>query len=301
MKSNRVFSFAEFAKIASRHEEDFSDFGTVVTQGQGEGSTYTFKDNASEVLGVAHVDTVQQGAHSSLISIGKERVLLCPRLDDRLGVYIITRLLPKLGITCDWLLTTGEEVGCSSAELFLPEKEYKWAFSFDRMGADCVLYQYEHKALTRLMRKNGFRVGQGSFSDLSSLDIGCSGVNFGCGYYDAHGLHAYAKLSETFKMVDLFAAFYAKFKDTRLPFDPCSRSYTMSAWHHGRNSYTHCGRNGYYGGSGYVGYSGYPESWNQNDKYLAWYQTDENLTQEEKFEILADEAQRYQGGADNGR
>ena len=326
-KARQAFSFPQFAAIASRSENEFSDFGTVVTQGHGEGSTYTYKDNGCDVLGVAHVDTVQHGAHSSLIRVNGETVLLCPRLDDRLGVYIITRLLPALGITCDWLLTTGEEVGCSSAENFTAGKEYNWAFSFDRSGEDVVLYQHDFKALRRVMRKGGFTVGQGSFSDLSSLDIGCAGVNFGCGYYDAHGVHAYAVLSETFRMVDKFCAFYEKHAKGRLPFNPRSRHQVMKSY---RGYYGH----GYGTVRGYSDYAGYPDGkhteriWTPDGKggqrFLAWYEVedsgfcdgcgqmdvlrpngqgwycrdcDEILSEAEKSELLADMAQRE----DNGR
>src|SRR5262249_10213773 len=140
MRASNLFSFAEFSAIASKSESDFADFGVVVKQGNSEGDTYTFADNGSDVLGVAHLDTVQNAHFGSLIKLKGEKVLLSPRLDDRLGVYIITSLLPKFGVTCDWLLTTGEEIGCSSAANFRTDKSYNWAFSFDRSGDDVVLY-----------------------------------------------------------------------------------------------------------------------------------------------------------------
>lgn len=298
--AQQAFSFPEFCKIASRSENDFAEFGTVVTIGSRseEGSTYTFKDNETNVLAVAHLDTVQPSGCSSILNCKGERILLCPKLDDRLGVYIITRMLPRMGITCDILLTTGEEVGMSSAENFLTDKEYNWAFSFDRAGVDVVLYQYEHKALNRVLRKAGFKIGNGSFSDLSMLDIGCSGINFGCGYYDAHGVHAYCKLSETFRMVDKFANFHEKWKDKRLPFDKCSRSYTMSGYNRNITRYS---AYDHYGRDGYANYS-YPHNeviWDtQKNRYLKWYEVqDETLTQEERLETLADQAMRE----DNGR
>lgn len=225
MRASKAFSFSELSEIVSRDEQDFADLGTVVTQGNGAGSTYTFQDNGSDILAVAHLDTVQSAAWLSLIKVGqsRERVIVSPRLDDRLGVYIITRLLPKLGVNCDWLLTTGEEIGCSSAEKFVAGKSYRWAFSFDRSGTDVVLYQHDHKRLRKLMRKNGFRVGQGSFSDISSLDIGCSGINFGCGYHDEHSMTAYAVLSDTFRMVDDFVRFHRKHSQITLPYSPRAR------------------------------------------------------------------------------
>jgi hypothetical protein len=192
---------------------------------------------------------------------------MSPTLDDRLGVYIITRLLPKLGVNCDWLLTTGEEIGESSAELFRTDKNYNWAFSFDRAGTDVVLYQYDHKALRKLLRKAGFRVAEGMFSDLSFLDIGCSGINFGCGYHDNHSPGAYAILSDVFTMVDRFTSFHRKHESVRLPYNP---GYAMTGWrNYRRPAYQHCGRNGYsaYTDYGYSAYSGYPE---KGEAYLNW-------------------------------
>lgn len=326
LTAQKAFSFPEFCSIASRAEHDFSDFGTVITQGNRneEGSTYTFKDNGSSVLAVAHLDTVQSGSYSSIIYVKGERVLLCPRLDDRLGVYIITRMLPRMGITCDLLLTTGEEVGMSSAELFLTDKQYNWAFSFDRAGADVVLYQHHHKQLCRVLRKAGFKIGDGTFSDISSLDIGCSGINFGCGYYDPHGQHAYAKLSETFRMVDKFAEFHAKHGERFLPYDKNSQYRTMSGY---QRQWWKSER--YYAGKSVysTGYSaGYPQDekiWSGNGykgsgfatkgQYLDWYgrhdewdtidATNESEAerlwreeQEEQLETLADQALREDNG-----
>jgi hypothetical protein len=286
LKPSKVFSFAEYAKIAARHESDFSDFGTVVTQGNDNGNTYTFQDNGSDILGVAHVDTVQQGSEANLIKVNGGKVLLSPRLDDRLGVYIITRMLPALGVTCDWLLTTGEETGDSSAELFIAAKEYHWAFSFDRAGTDVVCYQHEHKALSRVLRKAGFKIGQGTFSDLSFLDVGCTGVNFGCGYHNPHSEHAYALLGETFYMVDLFQRFYRRHASERLPFKSESR-YDVQSRYYGRSVYGNS-KSYRYGETGYIGYTGYPEkNWTRSqNEYLRWYEV-ENVDQCDKCGRIA--------------
>src|SRR4030095_2411465 len=218
MRIKTAFSFRDYAKIAAMGESDFAQLGEHVSIGKFDGESYTYVDNGSAVLGVAHLDTVQDHREASIIRVNGERVLLSPVLDDRLGVYIITRLLPRLGIVCDWLLTTGEEIGQSSAELFNAKKAYNWAFSFDRSGTDVVLYHYEHKALKRLLRRAGFKIGNGTFSDLSFLNADCSGINFGCGYHSAHSPHAYAILSETFSMVGKFRQFWHAFKNVRLPY-----------------------------------------------------------------------------------
>ncbi len=53
-----------------------------------------------------------------------------------------------MGINVDVLLTTGEEMGQSSAAYFDPgEKKYNWMFQFDRGGTDVVTYDYGDKSL----------------------------------------------------------------------------------------------------------------------------------------------------------
>src|SRR5215472_15341608 len=285
------FSFGELAGIIGRREGDFEDMGVVVTMGTGEGSTYTFQDNGSDVLGVAHVDTVLAQGWASLIRVRGERVVISPRLDDRLGVYIITKLLPALGVTCDWLLTTGEECGRSSAEWFTPGKEYNWAFSFDRRGTDAVLYQHDHKALRKVLKRGGFKIGHGSFSDLSVLEAGCSGINFGCGYQEEHSPGSYAVLSDTFLMVHKFVRFFKQHCRQRLPYQTRSRGnwgrpYWKEHWPYGSNGGYPSSREDdwtkplrpihtrpWYAsgettgiGAGFHGFSG-----GRNAEYLTWY------------------------------
>jgi len=270
MKVKTAFRFNDYALIAARDEDDFADFGVVTSLGNRSGDSYTFRDNGSNVLGVAHLDTVQDGTDSALIDVKGESVLLSPRLDDRLGVYIITRMLPKLGIKVDWLLTTGEEIGQSSAEMFNTKKSYNWAFSFDRAGTDVVLYHHDSKPLRKILRKAGFVVGNGIYSDLSFLDIGCAGINFGCGYNDPHGRNAYALLSDTFDMIGRFRAFYKRWSHAPLPYDPLNKPDSR--------------------------YDSWRNAWSFHPKYdksytathLDWYEV-EDFSNDEMLENLADQ------------
>jgi len=144
-------------------------------------------------------------------------VIYSPTLDDRLGVYIILELLPKLGVTCDWLLTNYEESGNSTASQFSAYKQYNWMFSFDRKGYDVVTYQYQDRKLKKLLNKHGFIVASGSYSDISSLEhLGCKGMNFGCGYHEYHSPNAYAVMSQLIYQVTLFVRFYNSIKNTQL-------------------------------------------------------------------------------------
>ncbi len=127
-------------------------------------------------------------------------------------------LLPALGITCDWLLTTGEESGQSTAQDFETDKQYNWVIEFDRGGTDVVLYQYEDDHLVDLIEDCGARVGVGSYSDIADLDfLGCKAMNWGVGYADYHSERSHAWLEDTFRMVARFAKFYEANSETFLP------------------------------------------------------------------------------------
>lgn len=173
---------------------------------------YYYKDNGSDILAVAHLDSVQDDGTCTVVDTAAGPLAVSGTLDDRLGVYVILELLPKLGITCDWLLTTDEEIGQSTAGDFYPEdmhKSYNWMFQFDRGGTDVVMYDYETPDLCDLVEASGARVGMGSFSDICMLEhLECAGFNWGVGYQDYHGPRAHAWLDDTFRMVARFVKFY---------------------------------------------------------------------------------------------
>ena len=85
-------------------------------------------------------------------------------------------------------------------------------FSFDRGGIDVVMYQYEDESMRQLLQNAGFTVGKGTGSDIKYLEhFRCKGFNFGCAYYDRHGVEAYAIAEETLAMVNRFSEFYRKY------------------------------------------------------------------------------------------
>lgn len=171
---------------------------------------YGFIDNGGDVLAVAHLDIVGSLERFQHIYTAKAGIVQSVALDDRLGAYIICDLLPRLGLNYDILLTTGEEVGMSTAAEFATEKEYNWIFEFDRHGKDVVMYQYEDDHMVDLLEDSGFTVGFGSFSDISELDqLGVKGFNFGTGYHKEHTIRCYVDLVDTAHMVNLFASFFA--------------------------------------------------------------------------------------------
>jgi hypothetical protein len=189
-RARRAFDREGLARICEMPERDFAPaygMDTYVIEKRETDNFYAYKDNGSNVLAVAHLDTVglahERGCH--FLDTEGGPVVYSRALDDRLGAYIILDLLPSLGITCDVLLTVGEESGRSTAEFFEPPtgKDYNWMIEFDRGGTDVVMYQYEDRATTKLVEASGARVGDGIFSDIAYLEhLGIKGFNWGVGY-----------------------------------------------------------------------------------------------------------------------
>jgi len=181
---------------------------------------YAFQDNGSDVLAVAHLDTIRPEWRKFRFN-RKERKVYSPALDDRLGVFILTKILPSYGIMPDILLTTDEEIGASTALYFNPDKNYNWMFSFDRRGDDVVMYDYHTEDLEDLLEENGFNVAMGSYSDICYLDhLGIAGFNFGTGYFDEHTKRCHAILDITINMVAKFIGFFENFMNTKFEYIP---------------------------------------------------------------------------------
>lgn len=181
---------------------------------------YYYKDNGSNLLFVAHLDSVQYDRTTTVIDTADGPLVVSPVLDDRLGAYVGLELLPRLGIEADILLTTNEEMGASTASDFDTDKQYHWMYEFDRGGTDVVLYQYDTAKHRQLVSASGARVSMGSYSDIADLEhLGCAGFNWGVGYEDYHSTRSHAWLEDTFKMVAKFTRFHAANEATLLPFE----------------------------------------------------------------------------------
>jgi len=205
-----------------------------------------YQSNGAKILGVAHLDSVQKPAHFKVTELSHKTLVFSPVLDDRLGAYILLYLLPKLGIKIDVLLTEGEESGMSTADFFKTNKKYNWMFQFDRTGTDVVMYDYEESKYVGWLRKMGFTVGMGAFSDICFLeDLGITGFNFGCAYHDYHTLDAYCNINDLDKNIGRFSRFFRKYKDTLMPYDPAT---AFTKWNNYGRSYDDV-------------YDNYPNTW----------------------------------------
>jgi hypothetical protein len=182
---------------------------------------YHFRDNSANVLAVAHLDTVVRGDRRAPRFAGTRNgpIVQSGALDDRLGAYAILHLLPRLGITCDWLFTVGEESGQSTAESFKSGKDYDWVIEFDRMGTDVVMYQYEDEDSREAVEASGAVMGLGSFSDIAYLEhLEVKAFNWGIGYRgDYHSEKGYAYLNDTFSMVARYLRFQDQNAGIRMP------------------------------------------------------------------------------------
>lgn len=188
-----------------------------LTQGfqYDEVGNFWFKDNGSNILAVAHLDTVQKVNSFGILKLYHETRIYHPKLDDRLGVFIILELLPQLGINVDILLTTDEERGQSTAEAFFPDKEYNWAVEFDRTGDDVVTYQYRNPQFIKALETAEFEIGIGTYTDIAVLDIEASCVNIGVGYKNYHNYDSYFVLHQMLSNLRKFEDFYREYQCQR--------------------------------------------------------------------------------------
>ena len=184
------------------------------------GDQYAYRDNNSNILGIAHCDTVQRQNHFCY----SNGLVFNPKLDDRLGVYTLVDLLPSLGIRLDILLTENEEIAQSTAQSFETDKRYNWIVEFDRRGCDVVSYCYDFDSVL----KKYFKIGRGTFSDICYLEhLSCKGFNLGIGYHSEHAINAYMSIKQYTTNIQRFIAFYTDNKDTffdHVPLPSCNET-----------------------------------------------------------------------------
>lgn len=247
-KSNNMtvaIDYAEMKAICGMKIEDFSQImGDPYPTKDG---IFYFKasEEPTDILAVAHLDNVHHSVDFHAFSHMQDVIVYSPTLDDRLGAYVILKLLPQLGLHYDILLTEGEETGHTTASQFEIDKKYNWIFEFDRRLDDVVMYQYETPKYAALLKGYGFKVGIGSFSDIGSLGhLGATAFNFGVGYEDEHSNYAHAYMSLLTGQIKRFVSFYKENKDTAMPFEQ-TKSYKRSYGTAGTSAYLY-GEKGYW-------------------------------------------------------
>ena len=193
---------------------------------------YKFVDNGASVLGVCHLDTVQPLSDKLDFVNHKDGLRIYnPVWDDRLGLYTLVYHLPNYhGIKLDWLFTTDEEKGASTANDFMQDyldgkvtdKTWNWIVEFDRMATDVAVYGYYETSFNNLLGSyfDG-RVTHGSFTDITDMEeLNVKGFNVGVGYYDNHSARAYMVVEEYLNNIDGFVRFHNENAAIRLDHTP---------------------------------------------------------------------------------
>lgn len=215
----------------------FEDVLGVNTSNTKEGKLL-FKDNGANLLAIAHTDFVCKGQTVDFLSgpYLNTRLVMCPSLDDRLGVYLLLYQAKRFGIKYDILLTEGEEGGRSTAcyfkELFpKAAARYNWMFQFDRAGGDVVTYQYDSEIWKNAIRTStGREVERGQCSDISRMgNVGVSGCNIGIGYRDYHTPMAHVFWCDVNSGLIALADLHRSYGNKRFPYVP-SYGYTSPTY-----------------------------------------------------------------------
>ena len=188
---------------------------------RGQCSQYKLEQRGGKILGVAHCDFVESAWSYPEWMDNKKNRIRAGQVDDRVGVWLLLDVLgeiegfPKF----DYLLTTDEEIGQSTAQDVSEEMKYHWAFQFDRRGTDFVDYGKASPEFVAAFREwTGIKYGQGSFSDICWLPVECgSRVNIGTGYYDEHHTDAYVDLAHCADQVERFVKFAKGFSESEFP------------------------------------------------------------------------------------
>lgn len=210
------------------------------------GERYIYNDSFnSKVLAVAHVDTVCDiyGLERNFCFDSRNNEIYSIALDDRLGVYTILKALPEYGINLDYLFTTDEEIGRSTAKDFCLEnpnigEKYNWIIEFDRRGIDPVSYIYQNQLpydVYDMLTGLGIKMKTGSFSDISEMgSLGICGINWGVGYDFEHSYSCVVNAVDYFDTILNFVDFYYEFENTKMPYDyvkPTYNSLSNSKWY----------------------------------------------------------------------
>ena len=189
----------------------FKDFKSLVLDGNDPKKRRIFIDRGSDVLFVAHIDTVQKPKYirQRKTKTGKQKRIYAQGLDDRLGCMIAYELSKEFNI--DLLICDNEEQGKSTGQ-YHKLKDYNWIAEFDRAGKDVVTYDLD-SAKFKSALSDYWEIGFGSFSDVCQLKTNVCCVNIGIGYEFAHSKDSYVCIKTLNKQIEKFKQFYAANKD----------------------------------------------------------------------------------------
>lgn len=200
----------------------FADFKDFVLDGENPERNRIFINRNSDVLFVAHIDTVIKPKYvrQRKTKGGKIKRVYAPGLDDRLGCMLAYELSEQFGV--DLLICDNEEK-CQSSGQFHNLNDYNWIAEFDRAGNDVVTYDLDSDAFRDALGEY-WTIGAGSFSDISQLVTTACCVNIGIGYEFAHSKDSYVCIKTMKKQIEKFRRFYVKYKDVKFVQDYNAKS-----------------------------------------------------------------------------
>ena len=170
------------------------------------------------VLLVAHLDTVHDEPVRDICLSADRNILMSPQGiggDDRCGVFALVKIFQSAQVKPWLLFTCDEEIGGLGAKAFclahrqkqLPNEldDFKFIIEIDRKGSrDAVFYNCDNHDFETYITGKGFKIAQGSFSDISLIapELGIAAVNLSSGYHHAHTLHEYINRDELNATID---------------------------------------------------------------------------------------------------
>lgn len=188
---------------------------------------YLMYHGDTPVMLVAHLDTVHKEPVQSISKLNG--TWTSPQGiggDDRCGVYMILDLIEALPFKPYVLFSTEEEVGCLGTKKFLqdfPVNEFdiKFLIEFDRKGRDeVVFYDCDNHDFHAFITENtSYEKKFGSYTDICHImeKWDTAGVNFSCGYYNAHTLSEYVKIGEMMNTIRVVYTLLEKLDFDSLP------------------------------------------------------------------------------------
>jgi len=258
-----ALKYIDLKRLSQRCTDDIIQFNGYGQAYETPDGLYFFKDNGKKLLAVGHLDTVQKP--NTPKRVGNK--FFASTLDDRLGVYMLLDMIPKMlgNMPYDLLLTTGEETGKSTARYFRPPRQYNWMVEIDRMAKTTAMYEYETEEYSKMVKGCGMTVARGSNTDIRYLNhLGVFGANFACDYHNNHSMNAYCNLDGVESQAEKIIDFIMKYKDMYLPYVPKKKVTYTSTYNSGYY-------NGYYGNNDYFyngRYGRYTENSSEHDTVL---------------------------------
>lgn len=189
----------------------FKDFDKHILDKKNNRAHRIFIDKNSDVLFVAHLDTIQI---PELLLQTKQKIY-ASGLDDRLGCWIAYLLSQEL--KADLLLTDHEEKYSSTAAYHIC-KDYNWIAEFDRAGGDVVTYDLDNPQFLAAL-KGFWPIGFGTFSDICFLETTACCLNLGIGFELSHSKNSFVDIKTVTNQITLFRQFFQQYKDTKFVCD----------------------------------------------------------------------------------